>query len=198
MSKSTKTILIVVVVLLIFLLICCLGSGIVYYFIAKESNDHLQDDLSKITEEIVEESIEEAIESDIEEDVVPEIEEIVPEVVLKGTISGQVGYPSEFMPSQKVCAVNLSSQNTVCTKEIKGTLDPEYSGRGYALELPVGNYHVYSRITEAGEYLQIDAYYTKFVECGMEVSCSSHEKVIVEVKADVVLNNIDPVDWYAP
>lgn len=198
MSKSTKTILIVVVVLLIFLLICCLGSGIVYYFIAEESTDRLQDDLSKITEEIIEENIEETIESEIEEEIVPEIEEIVPEVVSKGTISGQVGYPSEFMPSQKVCAVNLSTQNTICTKEIKGTLDPEYSGRGFALQLPVGSYHVYSTITETGEYLQMDAYYTEFVECGMEISCTSHEKVIVEVKADVVLNNIDPVDWYTP
>ncbi len=116
---------------------------------------------------------------------------------LTGKISGNIGYPSEFLPSQVVCAQEVESWEVFCTEEILGNSYEDFAGTSYTLELPVGKYYVYAYISDSEDeaYLEV-AYYTKFVKCGMTVECPSHEYEVVEVKAGKTLYNIDPVDWY--
>lgn len=108
-----------------------------------------------------------------------------------GTISGSVSFPSEVIPSMEICAENITSNEKLCTTEI--LKDSSYTnGMGYKLEVPVGSYHVYSKLPNDA----YKAYYNEFVTCGLQASCTSHEPIIVEVGLDQQITGIDPQDWY--
>lgn len=110
-----------------------------------------------------------------------------------GFIEGSLIYPSEGIPKDmKVCAENIDTGKEYCTD--KHLEDKKYTnGVGYKLEVPEGNYHVYSSTKMLKDYR---AYYTQFVTCGLTVGCSSHEKVIVKIMEKQTTDNIDPGDWY--
>ena len=41
------------------------------------------------------------------------------------------------------------------------------------------------------------AYYSEFVTCGMNTKvCLSHEPITVSVTTEVIIENINPWDWY--
>lgn len=111
-----------------------------------------------------------------------------------GVIEGSISFPSETIPSDlTVCAETTSGDQFKCTNEqIKNS---KYTyGAGYKLELPPGNYYVYSRVPS----MQNDyrAYYNEFVVCGLSVDCPSHKNIVVKVLAGETINKIDPQDWY--
>ncbi len=112
-----------------------------------------------------------------------------------GTIEGSLSYPSSFIPrDMKVCAQTLDGAKKYCTADhIK---DSKYtSGEGYKLSVPAGTYQVYAYITKT-DGTDWKAFYNKFVTCGLAVTCTSHEKINVEVKVGATVTNIDPQDWY--
>jgi len=109
-----------------------------------------------------------------------------------GYISGTVSYPSEYIPEGIiVCAESDLTVDDSCTDDITAS---EMSGYTYNLEVPPGSYYVYSFDPESGDGYQ--AYYTKFVTCGYDISCPSHEHILVEVSAGQTIEGIDPGDWY--
>lgn len=120
--------------------------------------------------------------------------------VYHGTITGSLGYPSDFIPPLEVCAENTKTKEEFCTYEnIEGS-EFLYSV-GYVIKVPAGTYNVYAQLTDPktmGSDFDEDfeAYYSKFVTCGMDISCKSHKKIDVEVIGGEVSSNVDPLDWY--
>ncbi|MBD3281386.1 hypothetical protein GF391_01440 [Candidatus Uhrbacteria bacterium] len=111
-----------------------------------------------------------------------------------GTIMGSLSYPSDFLPQLETCAVNIDTQESYCTYQmIQG---PNFTyNYGYQLQVPPGSYQVYSKIND--EYEPYRAYYSKFITCGGESTCTDHTPITIQVNADETLRDIDPGDWYA-
>ncbi|KKS29712.1 MAG: hypothetical protein UV83_C0001G0325 [candidate division WWE3 bacterium GW2011_GWE2_43_18] len=115
-----------------------------------------------------------------------------------GVITGSLGYPSEFIPeNMEVCAVEVQGQGAHCSNNHLKDKAFTY-GVGYRLTLPAGEYYVYAYVPNQPDATgQIyKAYYSEFVTCGMDVSCSNHEPVKVTVRQGEVTANVDPQDWY--
>ena len=117
-----------------------------------------------------------------------------------GTISGSLSYPSEAIPAMGVCAETTEKEDLYCTYEMIESNDYTY-GLGYKLNVPPGDYYIFSHLVEEGRekigYTNEDkAYYSKFVTCGMLYECPSHNPIKVEVKTREHITRIDPVDWY--
>ena len=113
--------------------------------------------------------------------------------VQTGTIKGEVGGPPTEAPgnlTMKVCAENVANNKVQCTGNIQLT-ESAYT-KAYSLELPVGEYNVYSFDTQ----LPNDKiYYDKMVTCGFEYGCPN-DIIAVKVLAGQTLENINPTDWY--
>lgn len=114
------------------------------------------------------------------------------EVEETGTITGSVGYPSEFIPEDmNVCADNTYTGSGYCV--VIETGDEYTYGYGYSVEVPYGNYNVYAQVP--GDTYK--AYYSEFVPCGLSVDCPSHDPIVVTVDASTpTQSEIDPIDWY--
>jgi hypothetical protein len=113
--------------------------------------------------------------------------------VQTGTINGEVGGPPTDVPgplTMKVCAANVANNKVQCTGNIQLT-ETAYT-KGYSLELPVGEYQVYSFDTQ---YPNDKIYYDKMVTCGFEYGCPN-DIIVVKVLAGQTLENINPTDWY--
>ena len=114
------------------------------------------------------------------------------DVLDKGVVEGSMSFPSEGIPDQVlVCAENIQTRKEFCTD--KRINDPKYTYRvGFKLEVPTGKYLVYEKMPP-DEYR---AYYSEFVTCGLSVNCTSHEPIVVEVKKNQTVSEVDPQDWY--
>ncbi|MEJ2513065.1 MAG: carboxypeptidase-like regulatory domain-containing protein [Anaerolineales bacterium] len=107
---------------------------------------------------------------------------------IHGSIAGNLGYPSEFIPAMTVVATNLDTNRYYYSNT--NLNDPVYQIE----HLPPGSYHVIA-------YVQGDDYgggYTQSVLCGLSVECSDHSLIEVQVTAGQVTDGIHPVDFYAP
>ncbi len=111
-----------------------------------------------------------------------------------GVITGSLSYPSDFMPNLEICAVDIKTNESYCTYQMIQGPDFTY-GYGYRLEVPAGNYQVYSKIND--QFEDYKAYYSEFVKCGGEYTCTNHAPITIQVSADETVRKIDPVDWYA-
>lgn len=105
-----------------------------------------------------------------------------------GSVSGRLGFPSEFIPPLRVVAFNLD----------RGTyfwVDTAQNQQYYKIEgLPTGSYVVVAYVHGS----DMAGGYSKYVTCGLSVSCQDHGLIQVQVEAGSVVNNINPIDWYAP
>lgn len=109
-----------------------------------------------------------------------------------GTITGELSYPSEAIPSQRVIAFDITDPRTYFYDEIA-------DGGSYSLEVPSGTYVVLSYLIDPpseGVAPGFSAAYSKAVPCGLSVDCTDHGLQPVSVEADEVLAGIDPGDWY--
>ncbi len=119
------------------------------------------------------------------------------DLVGKGVITGSVSYPSEVLPAQRICAENIkNSQSKYCVKTEDGQ-------SVYQLEVPVGEYYVYSGLLKevAGDIkTSYRAYYNEFVLCGLDIKCNdkTHHGAFIKVtvKPNGTSENINPQDWY--
>lgn len=115
-----------------------------------------------------------------------------------GVITGSLGYPSEGIPeNMEVCAVEVAGMAAHCSNEHLKDKAFTY-GVGYRLTLPAGEYYVYAYLPNLPDATgqTYKAYYSEFVTCGMDVSCTSHEPVKVTVRQGEVTEKVDPQDWY--
>lgn len=111
-----------------------------------------------------------------------------------GTITGQLSYPSEFLPSQRVVAFNIEDIQIYYAVDV-------VEGGTYELDVLPGTYVVMAYVIDP-ETLSappgLGAAYSKAVLCGLEVGCDDHGLVPVTVGVDETVSGIDPADWYLP
>jgi len=105
-----------------------------------------------------------------------------------GIISGQLGYPSEFIPPLRVVAFNSTDGTYSWVDTLQNQQYYEIKG------LTPGDYRVvayYRGYNMAGGY-------TNFVLCGFAPGCNDHSLKSVHIDAGTSAANINPSDWYAP
>lgn len=106
----------------------------------------------------------------------------------KGSITGSLSYPSEFIPPLRVFAFQAGSENYFF-------VDTAENQTSYQIEnLPAGYYTVVAYIMNG----RLAGGYTQAVPCGLTVDCTNHELLEVPVNRGQVVTGIDPGDWYAP
>jgi hypothetical protein len=119
-----------------------------------------------------------------------------------GTITGNLSYPSEFIPAMRVAAFSLTNGAVYFIDTAKG--------QGvYSINVLPGTYYVVSYPYQGipGNTGQADSYtlgggpyaagYTKMVPCGLSVGCDDHALLPVVVEEGQTVT-ADPGDWYAP
>jgi hypothetical protein len=106
-----------------------------------------------------------------------------------GSISGDLGYPSEYIPPMRVVAFDINSTGYYYVDTLRNQGSYQIDG------LPAGTYHVLAFIREEGP--DISSGYSQFVICGMTVDCNDHSLVDVIVYPGETTENVDPVDFYA-
>lgn len=113
-----------------------------------------------------------------------------------GRITGELRFPScnQTAPGLEVCAEPVDHDGAAaCTTDFA----PNAAGQlTYALELAPGAYRVYATtpMIENGEYR---AYFTRAVQCGLDVSCRDHAPVAVDVASGRTVRGVHPADWVA-
>jgi hypothetical protein len=114
-----------------------------------------------------------------------------------GTITGQLSYPSSFIPPMRVVFFNQNTGQVsyVDTAKNQGT---------YSIGLPAGIYTVVSYAYDAASYttpapgaLTFAGGYTQSVLCGLTVACTDHTLIQVTVSVGSTIT-ANPGDWYAP
>lgn len=188
-NRGNHKLIIIIISIIGLLFFCCICSCISIFMVERRFRGEYDGIIDKIEEINTDQNF--AEKDDLKEDSTGE--DMVSSN--EGTIRGKIGYPSEVIPSQRVCAESMDNGSLICTDEIPGTLDPDYEGFSYELTLAAGTYRVYAEITDK-EYSYNYAYYTEYVRCGLEVGCSSHEIIEVTVNDKDIINDIDPIDWY--
>lgn len=147
-----------------------------------------------------------------------------PTTAATGTITGQLGYPSEFVPQLTVYAISVNdpsvwySTNTPFfgnftrptpspTPSFAATWPPAGGGR-YQLSLPAGTYYVIAYSNDTGLPKDLPAAYTRYtIDCIQKTvsnspppACSGndHTFVPVTVQAGQTASGIDIKDWQIP
>jgi len=110
-----------------------------------------------------------------------------------GSITGNLGYPSEVIPELIIVGF-LNGTDTFYT------LDTEFNQTSYQLDgLPEGNYHVVA-YTRGGESFPagLAGGFTQAVVCGMHEGCTDHSLVDVTVTPGQVVERVHLTDWLVP
>jgi hypothetical protein len=104
-----------------------------------------------------------------------------------GTIRGQLSYPSEFLPAQRIIAFDVATMDVAA--EVT-TVD----GQGeYELSVAPGDYYVVAYLPDGS----LSAGYSQAVPCGLLDTCTDHSLIAVHVESGAVVEDINPQDWYA-
>ncbi len=127
----------------------------------------------------------------------PTAELVQPAADLKGSISGRLSYPSEFIPPLRVVAFRV--ENGSWTQQY-AYVDTLLNAGAYQIDgLEPGYYWItaYTIPNDNGAPSGLAGGYTQAVLCGLSVDCTDHSLIAVEVKPGKVTEDIDPGDWYA-
>ena len=109
-----------------------------------------------------------------------------------GVIRGVLSYPSEMLPAERVVAWNTLDGSSYSVDTIPGQSE-------YQMEVPTGTFYVVAySIGGDGFPAGFAGGYSQMVPCGLAAACTDHALIPVIVTAGVVLENINPADWYAP
>lgn len=119
-----------------------------------------------------------------------QVETPTSESVQTGSISGQLGYPSEVIPALRVVAFDVNSDDF-------HYIETSYNQDSYQITgLPAGTYHVVAYTLGGGSFpAGMSAGYTQAVPCGLTVNCNDHSLVPVQVTGGQDAPNINPKDW---
>jgi hypothetical protein len=108
----------------------------------------------------------------------------------ESSIEGELGYPAEILPGQKVCAVEIPSLKETCTQSKQAQIK-------YKIDLSPGKYQVYaSLLAPMGSITPaFKAYYTEYAACGLKRTCPSHEIIEFDLKKGEHKKQVNPIDW---
>jgi hypothetical protein len=116
------------------------------------------------------------------------IEAVTPESQEPGIIRGNLSYPSEGIPAERVIAYR------VATMEVEADVTTEQGQGEYELSVAAGDYFVVAYTLDG----KLAAGYSQAVPCGLLNTCEDHSLIPVHVEAGQTVEGIDPQDWYAP
>ena len=108
----------------------------------------------------------------------------------RGSISGSLAYPSEFIPAQRVIAFNIATGEYYWVNTVDG------QGTYTLTDLPAATYHVVAYLV-ALPHDSMAGGYSQAVPCGLLASCVDHSLIDIQLKAGEALAGINPTDWYA-
>jgi hypothetical protein len=114
------------------------------------------------------------------------------QAAIPGVISGNLSYPSEFMPALRIVAFYIPGASWVEAGEVT-TVEGQSEYELIITDAP-GDFYVVAYTLDGG----LAAGYTKAVPCGLSAACTDHSLIPVHVDGGTVVENIDPTDWYAP
>jgi hypothetical protein len=144
-----------------------------------------------------------------------------PTTAATGTITGQFGYPSDFVPPLTVYAISVNDSNVWYstntpylgnftrptpspTPSFNPTWPPAGEGR-YQLAVPAGTYYVVAYSNDTGLPKDLPAAYTRYtIDCIQKTVSNSpppacggndHTLVPVTIQAGQTLSTIDIRDW---
>lgn len=106
----------------------------------------------------------------------------------KGSITGSLSYPSEFIPPLRVFAFQVGSQTYFFVDTLQNQSTYQID------DLPAGYYQVVA-YTRGGK---LAGGYSQAVPCGLSVDCTNHDLIEVPVNSGQTVTGVDPGDWYAP
>ena len=109
-----------------------------------------------------------------------------------GSLSGQLSYPSEAIPSLRVVAFDVNSQDYFY-------VESSYNQSSYQITgLPAGTYFVVAYTLGGGSFpTGLSGGYTEATLCGLSASCTNHSLVPVNVAPGQDTPDVNPTDWYA-
>lgn len=107
-----------------------------------------------------------------------------------GSISGQLGYPSEVIPALRVVAFDTNSDDFYYVETVYNQSTYQITG------LPVGTYHVVAYTLGGGSFPPgLAGGYTQAVPCGQTVECTDHSLIPVDVSPGQDTAGVKPNDW---
>ena len=101
----------------------------------------------------------------------------------KGSISGSVSYPSQWIPSQNVYAIEVNTGHYYWVRTSISVASYKITG------LPAGTYIVVSYLDS-----HIPAGYSNLAACGLNCS-GDHQLVKIELAEGEHKEDINPIDW---
>jgi len=107
---------------------------------------------------------------------------------LLGTVSGNICYPSEFIPAMTAYFLEV---NTGQYTELAISENLSNYLSTYQVKLPAGMYQAFAWRGEYG----LGGGYTPAVPCGFAESCTDHSLLTFEVKAGEMISDINICDW---
>lgn len=120
--------------------------------------------------------------------------ELSPTSIMLGSISGNLSYPSEYIPALYVVAFNLTLDEFFY-------IQTDINTSFYTISnLPAGTYHVlaYPRTVSSNTPVSDNFFagYSQAVLCGLNTTCIDHALVDVKLAEGESKFGIDPGDWY--
>jgi hypothetical protein len=118
-----------------------------------------------------------------------------PTTIATGSITGFLGYPSDFIPAMKVFAVSTTDSSK--WYRVDTVLNPP--GNSYTLSnVPAGTYKVYAYTSNSTPTNWAAGSYTEYVRCGMQPPCADHAVIVITVSAGHTTEGVHLRDWYVP
>lgn len=121
----------------------------------------------------------------------------VPTTPEKGTVTGRLCYPSDFLPKGTIVAKNVDTNNQY-TQEYPGS----FAGGAmtYVMELEAGKYYLkYVAVPNPKSSTLINGYHTELCKTGGETSCAQENKrknVAINITSGQTVSNVDLCDFY--
>jgi hypothetical protein len=123
-----------------------------------------------------------------------------------GRISGNLTYPSDYIPPEMILCVTRNKQN-YCSNESAARLSKarirfnlNHRRASYEVRLPAGTYYIYGAFPKGkaptSDMENLKAYYNDFVKCGMNIKCTSKKPIAIKVAPGQTVRNITIGDWY--
>ncbi|MEA3327063.1 MAG: hypothetical protein U9R53_07105 [Chloroflexota bacterium] len=111
---------------------------------------------------------------------------------VQGTITGQLSFPSEYIPPLRIVAFDVDDVDKFVMKEVAIT-------DTFTIDVPPGTYYVLAYLLDP-DVMDPDfaGAYSQFVLCGLEVGCEDHSLVPVAVQPGETVSGVDLADWYLP
>ncbi len=108
-----------------------------------------------------------------------------------GSVTGMLSYPSEGIPPLRVVFFNTEKDSWFSKDFPANTTNYQMDG------LIPGKYTVVAYLAD-NSIPGLSAGFSQAVPCGLSVDCVDHSLIVIEVTADHIATDVNPVDWYAP